>query len=88
MESTRGCRATRIWSACCPRRIVDDLGARVRLVRRRYSSYTPDPATAGRTGLLIGAALDIRAVGAASDEAGFAEFYDAAASSRLGCGRR
>ena len=31
-----------------PRRIVDDLGARVRLVRRRYSSYTPDPATAGR----------------------------------------
>ena len=29
-----------------PRRIIDDLGARVRLVRRRYSSYTPDPATA------------------------------------------
>ncbi|MDT5185531.1 MAG: hypothetical protein QOI29_3689, partial [Mycobacterium sp.] len=35
-----------------PRRIVDELGARVRLVRRRYSSYTPDPATGGRTGLL------------------------------------
>ena len=30
-----------------PRRIVDDLGARVRLARRRYSSYTPDPATGG-----------------------------------------
>jgi phytoene dehydrogenase-like protein len=58
-----------------PRRIVDDLGARVRLVRRRYSSYTPDPATTGRTGLLIGPHSTFGAVGAASDEAGFAEFY-------------
>src|SRR4029079_14812333 len=32
-----------------PRRILDDLGARVILARRRYSSYTPDPATGGRT---------------------------------------
>ncbi len=37
-----------------PARITDDLGAAVRLARRPYSSYTPDPATAGRTGLLIG----------------------------------
>ncbi len=37
-----------------PQRILDDLGVRVRLARRPYSSYTPDPATAGRTGLLIG----------------------------------
>ncbi|MGB6208847.1 phytoene desaturase family protein [Mycobacterium sp.] len=37
-----------------PARITDDLGAPVRLARRAYSSYTPDPATAGRTGLLIG----------------------------------
>src|SRR5579875_470448 len=37
-----------------PHRVLDDLGARVRLARRPYSSYTPDPATAGRTGLLIG----------------------------------
>jgi phytoene dehydrogenase-like protein len=58
-----------------PRRIVDELGARVRLVRRRYSSYTPDPATGGRTGLLIGPQSTFGAVGAASDEAGFAEFY-------------
>jgi phytoene dehydrogenase-like protein len=58
-----------------PRRIVDDLGARVRLVRRRYSSYTPDPATAGRTGLLIGPTSTFAAIGAAGDEAGFAEFY-------------
>ncbi len=37
-----------------PSRIVHDLGADVRLARRRYSSYTPDPATGGRTGLLVG----------------------------------
>jgi phytoene dehydrogenase-like protein len=58
-----------------PRRIIDDLGVRVRLVRRRYSSYTPDPATAGRTGLLIGPTSTFGAVGAADDEAGFNEFY-------------
>ncbi|WP_163737717.1 phytoene desaturase family protein [Mycobacterium gallinarum] len=58
-----------------PRRIVEDLGARVRLVRRRYSSYTPDPEAGGRTGLLIGPPSTFGAVGAASDEAGFEEFY-------------
>jgi phytoene dehydrogenase-like protein len=58
-----------------PRRIVEDLGARVRLVRRRYSSYTPDPSTNGRTGLLIGPQSTFAAVGAEGDEAGFAEFY-------------
>jgi phytoene dehydrogenase-like protein len=58
-----------------PRRIVDDLGARVRLARRRWSSYTPDPADGGRTGLLIGPESTFAAVGAAADEAGFAEFY-------------
>src|SRR5262245_41239524 len=57
-----------------PRRIVDDLGARVRLVRRRYSSYTPDPVTNGRTGLLIGPQSTFDAIGAAADEAGFTEF--------------
>ena len=58
-----------------PKRIVDDLGARVRLVRRRYSSYTPDPTTDGRTGLLIGPSSTFAAVGAAGDAAGFEEFY-------------
>ncbi|MGX9788036.1 phytoene desaturase family protein [Mycobacterium sp. MMS18-G62] len=58
-----------------PRRIIEDLGARVRLARRRYSSYTPDPATAGRTGLLIGPQSTFGAVGAADDETGFVEFY-------------
>ena len=31
-----------------PRRIIDDLGLRVELRRRRYSSYTPDPADVAR----------------------------------------
>jgi phytoene dehydrogenase-like protein len=60
-----------------PSSIVADLGAPVRLARRRLSSYTPDPATAGHSGLLVGSqrghAFD--AVGAAGDEPGFAEFY-------------
>ncbi|CAN3130735.1 hypothetical protein ACNUDN_04542 [Mycobacterium sp. smrl_JER01] len=58
-----------------PRRIADDLGARVRLARRRYSSYTPHPDDGGRTGLLIGPRSTFAAVGAADDEAGFVEFY-------------
>ncbi len=58
-----------------PRRIVEDLGARVRLARRRYSSYTPDPATGGRTGLLVGPQNTFGAIGAAGDEAGFTDFY-------------
>lgn len=58
-----------------PRRILDDLGARVRLARRRYASYTPDPATGGATGLLVGAESTFGAVGAAGDEAGFHDFY-------------
>lgn len=58
-----------------PRRIIDDLGARIRLARRRASSYTPDPATRGATGLLIGARNTFAAIGAGSDEARFTEFY-------------
>ena len=58
-----------------PTRIIEDLGAHVRLARRQYSSYTPDPATAGRTGLLVGPHSTFDAIGAAGDAAGFAEFY-------------
>ena len=58
-----------------PARILEDLGARIRLVRRHYSSYTPDPASAGRAGLLIGPQSTFGAVGAAADEQGFADFY-------------
>ena len=58
-----------------PRRIIDDLGVRMRLARRRYSSYTPDPATRGQTGLLVGPQSTFDAVGAAGDAEAFAEFY-------------
>jgi phytoene dehydrogenase-like protein len=58
-----------------PRRIIDDLGVRVRLARRRYSSYTPNPATGGATGLLVGPEPTFAAVGAADDAEAFAEFY-------------
>ena len=36
-----------------PRMIIDELGLDVRLVRRRVSSYTPDPRDSGRRGLLV-----------------------------------
>ena len=38
-----------------PRRIVDELELRVRLVRRAVSSYTPDPRRGGARGLLVDA---------------------------------
>ncbi len=58
-----------------PSRIVDDLGIPLRLARRRYSSYTPDPSSSGRNGLLIGPRCTFAAIGAADDEAGFVDFY-------------
>lgn len=47
-----------------PGRIIDDLGLDVRLVRRRFSSYTPDPTDPSR-GLLV----DVEADAAAAREA-------------------
>lgn len=58
-----------------PRQIVDDLGAHVRLARRRFSSYTPNPVDGGRTGLLIGEDSEFGAIGAGGDAAGFDDFY-------------
>jgi phytoene dehydrogenase-like protein len=60
-----------------PSRIVDDLGAHVRLAPRRFSSYTPDPAAQGRSGLLVGAPGEstFAAIAAANDERGFDDFY-------------
>ena len=56
-----------------PTRILDDLGAEVRLSRRRFSSYTPQPG--GHSGLLIGGPASFAGIGAAGDERGFADFY-------------
>ena len=36
-----------------PRRVIDDLGLRVRFVRRAVSSYTPDPRCGCARGLLV-----------------------------------
>jgi phytoene dehydrogenase-like protein len=63
-----------------PRRIIDDLGLDLRLVRRRYSSYTPVPAGDGR-GLLIDRAdpvathASLERIGAGRDIAAFAKLH-------------
>ncbi|KQR74902.1 hypothetical protein ASF98_03320 [Arthrobacter sp. Leaf337] len=64
-----------------PQEIIDDLGLRIRLARRRYSSYTPDPGSPGR-GLLIdngdaaATAASFASVGApAAEAAAFERFY-------------
>lgn len=63
-----------------PRRIIDDLGLDLRLVRRRYSSYTPDPADPGR-GLLVDHEDDAASVaafvrvGAEDDATAWHAFY-------------
>ncbi|MEA2171054.1 MAG: hypothetical protein QOF76_4354 [Solirubrobacteraceae bacterium] len=68
-----------------PAMIVRELGLDVRLVRRRVSSYTPDPRVEGRRGLLVdhGDAAATRAsfatLGAAPDGDAWAGFYGATA---------
>jgi phytoene dehydrogenase-like protein len=68
-----------------PERIIRDLGLDIRLARRRYSSYTPQPGTT--TGLLVdtgdpvGTAASFAAIGAGADAVAWASFSDA--TSRL-----
>ena len=64
-----------------PQQVIDDLGLHIRLARRRYSSYTPDPHD-GTKALLIdngdasATAASFAAVGAADGEfQAFADFY-------------
>lgn len=63
-----------------PEQIISDLGLDVRLARRRYSSYTPEPGT--DRGLLVDAGdeaatrASFAAIGAAADADGFAAFTD------------
>jgi phytoene dehydrogenase-like protein len=62
-----------------PRRIIDDLGLRIRLERRRHSSYTPVPGT--HAGLLIDNAdvdatrASFAAIGASADHAAFERLW-------------
>ncbi|MDO5741059.1 MAG: NAD(P)/FAD-dependent oxidoreductase [Ornithinimicrobium sp.] len=63
-----------------PQQIVEDLGLRLRLTRRRYSSYTPVPGGGG--GLLIdnhdadATATSFAAIGARADAPRWQEFYE------------
>jgi len=62
-----------------PKRIIDDLGLNLQLVRRRYSSYTPVPGAA--TGLLVdngdaaATAASFASVGASADAEAWGRFY-------------
>ena len=58
-----------------PRRIIDELGLDIRLARRRYSSYTPDPAYTS-VGLLVDCG-DRRATRASFDRIGAAADFGA-----------
>ena len=66
-----------------PQRIIGDLGLDIRLVRRRYSSYTPLPGT--DRGLLIdhgdpdATAASFASLGATADGAAWGDFYDSTA---------
>lgn len=65
-----------------PQQIIDDLGLRIRLARRRYSSYTPDPLDGSRALLVdngdaAATAASFAAVGAPDGEfPAFTGFYD------------
>ncbi|MBW8871047.1 MAG: NAD(P)/FAD-dependent oxidoreductase [Leifsonia sp.] len=65
-----------------PQRIIEDLGLDIRLVRRRYSSYTPAPGDPDGAGLLIdntdaqATAASFARVGAADDAAAFDAVYE------------
>ncbi len=65
-----------------PRQIIDDLGLEIQLARRRYSSYTPDPADPSR-GVLVDngdagatAASFERVTGDRGEAARFDAFYE------------
>jgi len=66
-----------------PQRIIDDLRLDIRLIRRRFSSYSPLPGT--DRGLLIdngdaaATARSFESVGAARDAAAWHDFYDGTA---------
>lgn len=66
-----------------PSRIIDDLRLDVRLARRRYSSYTPDPGS--QRGLLVdtgdaaATVASFAALGAAQDADAWPNFYEATA---------
>ncbi len=65
-----------------PQRIIDELGLRIGLARRRYSSYTPVPGDPDGAGLLVDTADDTATaesfarIGAPGDADAFTRFYE------------
>ena len=63
-----------------PARIIRELGLDISLIRRRYSSYTPEPGT--DRGLLVdngdpaATVRSFESIGATADAAAWADFYD------------
>jgi phytoene dehydrogenase-like protein len=63
-----------------PRQVIDELGLPLRLVRRRYSSYTPVPGSA-QQGLLVdniderATAASFKRIGAGADHRAWKRFY-------------
>ncbi len=63
-----------------PQQVRDELGLDLRLVRRRVSSYTPDPRREGRSGLLVtddeaATTASFERIGAGADRRGWDELY-------------
>src|SRR5690606_27031359 len=58
-----------------PRRIIDDLGLSIRLARRRYSSYTPDPRRPGSGLLVDNGDAAATAAGLGADNSAWHDFY-------------
>ena len=64
-----------------PQRIIDDLGLKIELIRRRYSSYTPVPGSPEK-GLLVDnvdaakTRASFESIGEGSDADGFDRLYD------------
>ncbi|WP_380164391.1 phytoene desaturase family protein [Jannaschia sp. R86511] len=63
-----------------PRQVRDELGLDLRLVRRRVSSYTPDPRRGGAAGLLVtddeaATTASFDRIGAGADRAGWDGLY-------------
>jgi phytoene dehydrogenase-like protein len=67
-----------------PKRIIRELGLDIRLARRRYSSFTPEPGT--DRGLLVdnadaaATAASFASIGAAGDVEGWRRFYEGTAT--------
>ena len=68
-----------------PARIIQELGIDIRLLRRRYSSYTPDPGTERPQRDGESTTASFASIGAKSDASAWSNFYGGPESSRRLC---